>query len=92
MQQLQLVRADVGQDLPRDRLVLVELGQEGAEDFGIGVRLVDAGEVGAPAPVLTRAIEEDLNAGLTALGMQGEDIGLGVAGALGVQARFHGDG
>ncbi|MNI26158.1 hypothetical protein D3C73_798450 [compost metagenome] len=84
------MRPDVGQDQPRDGLVLIELAQEGGEDLRVAVRLVDAREVGAAAPVLARAIEEDLDAGLAALGMQGEDVGLGHA--VGVDAVLHGDG
>ena len=40
------------------------------------VGLVDAREVGAVAPVLAGAEEEHLDAGLAALGVQGEDVGL----------------
>ena len=87
-QQFQLVRPHVGQDQARDRLVLVELAEEGGEDFGVGVGLVDAREIGAAAPVLAAAIEEDLDAGLPPLAEQGEDIGLGDAvGADGVLHR-----
>ncbi|MNV38737.1 hypothetical protein D3C71_1302990 [compost metagenome] len=89
-QQLQLVRADIGQDQTRDRLVLVELAQEGGEDFRVAVGLVHARKIGAPAPVLAGPIEEDLDAGLSAFGVQGEDVGLGHA--VGVDAVLHGNG
>uniref|UniRef100_A0A0N5A6X5 PE-PGRS family protein n=1 Tax=Parastrongyloides trichosuri TaxID=131310 RepID=A0A0N5A6X5_PARTI len=91
-QQFQFVRPHIGQDQARDRLVLVELAEEGGQNLGIGVRLVDAREISAVAPVLAGAEEEDLNTGQPAFGMQGHDVSLGVAHALGVQARFHGDG
>ncbi len=85
LQQLQLVRADVGQDQARDRLVLVELAQEGCQDLRVGVGLVHAREIGAAAPVLAGAIEEDLDTGLAAVAVQGEDVALGHAvGADGV--------
>jgi hypothetical protein len=88
-QQLQLVRADIGQDQARDRLVLVELAQEGGQNLGIRVALVHAREIGAAAPVLTGAVEEDLDAGLAAVGVQGEDVALGHAvGADGVLHRY----
>src|SRR5580700_1928727 len=72
----------VGQeDQAGDRLALVELAKEGVQDAALLVRRLDGvgypREVGAVAPVLPGAEEEDLHAGLPALGMHGEDIGLG---------------
>ena len=64
------------QHQPRDRLVVVELADEGGHDRRVGVALVDAREVGAVAPVLAGAEEEHLHAGLAALGAEGEDVGL----------------
>gem|GEM_PF-2410571 len=84
------MRADVGQDQARDRLVLVKLAQEGGQDLGIGVGLVHAREIGAAAPVLAGAIEEDLDAGLTPVGMQGENVAFG--DAVGADGVLHGDG
>ncbi len=89
-QQLDLVRRDIGQDQARDRLVFIELPQEGAEDLRVAVAAVDAGEIGPPAPVLARAEEEGLDARLTAVGEQGEDVGL--LHGLGVDRLLHGDG
>ena len=73
------MRPDIGQDQARHRPVLVELAQEGGEDFRIGVAAIDTREIGPSAPVLAGAVEEDLNTGLAALAEQGEDIGLGDA-------------
>ncbi len=70
---LDLVRE---QDQPRYRLVVVELGEEGAEhrarlEVAVGARIV-----GAVAPVLAGAEEEHLDAGGAALLVDGEDVGL----------------
>ena len=64
------------QDQLRRRLVVVELGEEGAEHLAGLERLVGAREIGAVAPVLPGAEEEHLDAGLAALLMDGEDVGL----------------
>ena len=76
LQKLPLGGLQGHQDQLGDRLVVVELAQEGAHDVGVLVALVDAGEVGAVAPVLAGAEEEDLDTGLAALGMEREDVGL----------------
>ena len=80
---------DVGEDQLGDRPVVVELADEGAHDVGVLIRLVDAGEVGAVAPVLAGAEEEHLDAGLAALGEEGEDVGL--LEGRGVDHRLLGD-
>ena len=84
------MRPDIGQDQARNRPVLIELAEEGGEDFRVGIGLVDPRETGAAAPVLAPAIEEDLDTGLAALGEQGEDIGLG--DALGTDGILHRNG
>ncbi|MEY9407157.1 hypothetical protein ABH989_001623 [Bradyrhizobium ottawaense] len=69
---LDLVRE---QDVPRRRLVVVELGEEGAEHLFGGVRLLRARKIGPVAPVLAGAEEEHLDAGEAALLMDGEHVG-----------------
>ena len=70
---LEIVRE---QDQLRRRLVVVELGEEGAEHRAGLEPLVGAREIGAVAPVLAGAEEEHLDAGLAAVLMDGEDIRL----------------
>ena len=74
----QLVLLDVvaEQDQLRHRLVVVELCQERAEHGGAVEALVGAREIGAVAPVLPGAEEEDLDDRLAALLVAGEEIGL----------------
>ena len=64
------------QDQPRARFVVIELGEEGAEDFAGRDRPVGFGEIGAIAPVLPGAEEKHLDAGKAALLMEGKNIGL----------------
>ena len=64
------------QDQARNRLVVIELGQEGAEDLGRLGGAVGLGIIGAVAPVLAGAEEEHLDAGLAALLEETEDIRL----------------
>ena len=63
------------QDERGQGLVVIELGEERAEDFGLGEALVGAREIGAIAPVLTRAEEENLDAGVAGLLGDGEKVG-----------------
>ena len=81
-QQVAIFDVLVEQYQARGRAFLVELGEEAVEDFSRFHVLVVLWEVGAVAPVLSGAEEEDLHAGLAALGVDGEDIrlfhGLGV--------------
>ncbi|MHC2575733.1 hypothetical protein ACVMHR_000472 [Bradyrhizobium diazoefficiens] len=64
------------QDVLRRRLVVVELGEEGAEHFFGRKGLLRAREIGAVAPVLAGAEEEHLDAGEAALLVDGEHVGL----------------
>ena len=64
------------QHQPRHRLVVIELGQERGEEFWRLRRPVGARMIGPVAPVLARAEEEHLDAGLPALLREAEDIGL----------------
>ncbi len=67
----------VGQeDEPGGRLVVVELGDERAENLGGLHRLVGLGEIGPVAPVLPVAEEEHLDAELARLLVEGEDVRL----------------
>ncbi len=70
---LDLVRQ---QHEPRRRLVGIELRQEGIEHFARTEALVGARKIGAIAPVLIGAEEEDFDAELSGLLGNGEDIGL----------------
>ena len=63
------------EDELRHRLVVVELGEERPEHLRHVEIPVGAGEVGAVAPVLAGAEEEDLDAGGAALLVGGEDVG-----------------
>ena len=56
------------------RLVIVELRNEGFQNLGDFQRLVGARVIGAIAPVLPCSEKENLDAGLTALGVGGENI------------------
>lgn len=58
------------------RLVVVELGDDGGQHLGRSQRAVGAREEGAIAPVLMIAEEEDLDAELPGLLVDGEDVGL----------------
>ena len=78
------------QDQLGARLVVIELAHEGVQYLAVLVMTVDAREIGAVAPVLAGAEEEDLHAGLTALREQGEDIGL--LQGFGIDHLFGGDG
>ena len=89
-EQLALGGLHIGQDQLGDRLIVVELAQEGAHDVGVLVGLVDAGKVGAVAPVLASPEEEHLHAGLAALGEEGEDVRL--VHSLRVDLLLLGDG
>jgi len=64
------------QDQLRRRLVVVELREERAQHLAGLEALVGARKVRAVAPVLPGAEEEHLDAGLSALLMDGEDVGL----------------
>ena len=70
---LDLVRQ---QDQSRRRLVVVELRQEGAQHLLRRQRLFRAREIGAVALVLPGAEEKHLDAGIAALLMDGEHVGL----------------
>ena len=63
------------QHQPRRRLIVVELRQECAQYFARVERAVGFGEIGAVAPVLPGAEEEDLDAAVAAGLMHGEDVG-----------------
>src|SRR5215208_572239 len=56
-------------------LVVIELGEERAEDFGLGEAFIGTGKIGAIAPVLTCAEEEYLDAGVAGLLCDGEEVG-----------------
>ncbi len=74
--QLAIGDIDAEEDLLRRRLVVVELRQEGIQDAIHGLGLVVLGEIGAVAPVLAGAEKEHLHAGLPAIRIQRDDIGL----------------
>ena len=71
-------------DQARGILVPVELTDEGLHDLGRTDIATDTRVIVAVAPVLVRADEEDLHAGLPALHMERDDVGL--FDALGVDA------
>ena len=63
------------EDAGRRGLVVVELGEEGGQD-GVGVGVAGmGGEVGAVAVIVAAADEEDLDAGLAADLVGGDDVG-----------------
>ena len=74
-EEVDVVRIMADEDPPRRGLVVIELPEEALEDLP---RLGAAGarEVGPVAPVLVRADEEDLHAGLAALLVQRHHVGL----------------
>jgi hypothetical protein len=80
----------VGQeDQARRRLVVVELGEEGLHHLArLGAR-AGARVVVAVAPVLVGADEEDLHAGLPALHVQRDHIGLGHPRRVDALRRLH---
>jgi hypothetical protein len=63
------------QDAFRRLLVVVELGDERFQDFLDRHAAVGAREIGAIAPIVAVAEEEDLDAGLAGVLMRGEDVG-----------------
>ena len=91
LQQLLVGERVAEQDRARHRLVVVELGDEALQHLLDPERAVGAREIGAVAPVLTRAEEEDLDAGVPALLVGGEHVGLldalGVDGLVGSDVR-----
>src|SRR4029079_6663036 len=64
------------QDQWRNRLVVIKLRQERAQDFRYRQCLVGAREIRSIAPILPGAEKEYLDAGLAAFLRQAEDIGL----------------
>src|SRR5690606_11360289 len=62
------------QNHSRYRLIIVELGDEGAKHFARLQRGISFREVGAVTPVLPGAEEEDLDAVLSAFLMDGENV------------------
>ena len=74
----------------RRRLVVVELGDDGGEHFGRRQRTVGPWEEGAVAPVLVVAEEEDLDAEMPGLLVDGEDVGFLNALRIDVLPRLHG--
>ena len=77
------------EDQPGRRLVVVELGEEGRHHLArLGAR-AGAGVVVAVAPVLIGADEEDLNAGLPALHVERDHVGLRHAGRVDALCRLH---
>ncbi len=60
----------------RHRLVVIELGDEALQNLLWPERAIGAREIGAVAPILLGAEEEHLDAGLPALAVSGEDVGL----------------
>ncbi len=90
-QQVGVVRHVAGQDQSRRGLVAVELPDEGLEDLARLRPRPGAREVGAVAPVLMRADEEHLHAGVAALLVQCNNIrlldGLGVDPLAGLNRR-----
>ncbi len=66
----------VGQEDQAGRLAaLVELGEEGVEHLVDRRAAIVTGKIGAVAPVLAAAEEEDLNAGFAVRAMDREDVG-----------------
>ena len=78
------------QDQPRWRPVVVELRNKGGQDLFRRERTVRPGEVGAIAPVLPGAEEKHLDAGKSALLMNGEHIGLLDATRIDALMRLNG--
>ena len=76
LQQFALLDFGGQQHQPRHRLAVVELRQERRENFGRIVGAVGLGIIGPVAPVLERAEEEHLDAGLATFLRQAEDIRL----------------
>src|SRR5207245_9922192 len=58
------------------KLIIVELGNERAQNLGRAQTPVRPREIGPVAPILGVAEEEDLNAGVAAFLGDGEDVGL----------------
>ena len=77
------------EDAARARLVVVELGEESAQDFTRRQRTIGLGEIGAIAPVLTGAEEKDLDAIKTAVMMDGKHVGLLNAARVDALVRLH---
>src|SRR5579875_2460530 len=64
------------EDEPRRRLVVIELREECLQYVAGSQRAVGLGKIGAIAPVLAGAEEEDLDAAVAPLLMHGKDVGL----------------
>jgi len=64
------------QDQPRRRPLVIELAEKRGENFFRSDRAIGFGKIGAVAPVLSGAEEEDLDAGKSALLMHGKNVGL----------------
>ena len=64
------------QDERRQRLVVIELAKKRREQLSVGGEFVGPREVGAIAPVLAGAEEENLYTGLPALLRQGKEVRL----------------
>src|SRR5580704_7312757 len=75
-QQLLLLDLMGQKDELRRRLVVVELGQEGAEHLGIAQAGIGLRKIGAVAPILEVAEEEGLDAEMAGLAGEREDIRL----------------
>ena len=75
-QQLVLLNDMGDQDAGRNRLVVVELSEKGAQNLFGGERAVGAREIGAIAPVLAGPEEEHFNATKAAGLMHGKDVRL----------------
>ena len=75
-EQLLLIDGDGQQQRARHRLVVVELGEEGAQHLARLQRRIGLREICAVAPVLAGAEEEHLDAGLPTFLVDGEDVGL----------------
>ena len=75
-QQIVVGRHVAREDAGRDRLVVVELADEGGEHVLDAELPVVAREIGAVAPVLAAAEEEHLDRGVAAGLVRGDDIGI----------------
>ena len=77
------------QDLPRHRLVVVELRQKGVQHLGARKLRIGLREIGAVAPVLAGAEEEHLDAGNAALVVDREDVGFLDTGRIDALVALH---
>ncbi len=82
-QQFRFRQCPIEQQLARRRQLLVQLGEEALEHFGLIHAFGVAGEEAAVAPVLAAADEEDLHAHGAAIGGHGDHVGF-AGGAFGV--------